>query len=294
MANGVSLANQKLMLEDGTELCFYDSEALKWQAGAAGSDPDTDTDTDTGSSSSVLVLLHGYCGSSAYWEEVAPMLTQQSRLIIPDLRGHGLSSASDDLEAAMEVYADDLYAILVHLGLDKICLLGHSLGGYIALSFAERHSDRLTAFGLVHSTALADSEAAKDNRDNTINLIKQGKLKQVIDGMSQKLFAPDNLVKLPDKVARVKAIGYQTGGAGAIAAAAGMKARPDRTSLLREAKLPVLLLAGEEDQIVPPERTLLWDGPSITQVLLKDAGHMSMVEQPEACAKAIRSFIASL
>ncbi|WP_341279407.1 alpha/beta hydrolase [Paenibacillus sp. FSL H8-0537] len=286
MANGVSLANQKLMLEEGTELSFYDSEALKWQAGAAGSDPEA--------GHPVLVLLHGYCGSSAYWEEVAPMLAQQSRLIIPDLRGHGLSSASAELEAAMEVYADDLYAILVHQRIDKVCLLGHSLGGYIALAFAERYADRLTAFGLVHSTALADSEAAKDNRDNTINLIKQGKLEQVIDGMSQKLFAPDNLDKLPDKVARVKAIGYQTGGTGAIAAAAGMKARPDRTSILREAKLPVLLLAGEGDQIVPPERTLLWDGPSITQVLLKDAGHMSMLEQPEACAKAISSFIAPL
>ncbi|MGG4143941.1 alpha/beta hydrolase [Paenibacillus algorifonticola] len=287
MANWVSLANQKLMLEEGTELSFYDSEALKWQAGAT-------EDPEAGHPSPVLVLLHGYCGSSAYWEEVAPMLAQQSRLIIPDLRGHGLSSAAADLEATMELYADDLYAILEALRIDKVCLIGHSLGGYITLAFAERYADQLAAFGLVHSTALADSEAAKDNRDNTINLIKQGQLEQVIDGMSQKLFAPDNLDRLPSKVARVKAIGYQTGGTGAIAAASGMKARPDRTSILREAKLPVLLLAGEGDQIVPPERTLLFEGPSITQVLLSDAGHMSMLEQPEACAEAISSFIARL
>ncbi|WP_051317056.1 alpha/beta fold hydrolase [Ectobacillus panaciterrae] len=104
-----------------------------------------------------IVLLHGFCGSHAYWEKVIPELAKNCRVIAPDLRGHGKSSVTES-DYSIQDMAEDIKHLLDKLETDKATIFSHSLGGYIVLAFAERYSERLKGFSLVHSTAYPDSE----------------------------------------------------------------------------------------------------------------------------------------
>jgi pimeloyl-ACP methyl ester carboxylesterase len=238
-----------------------------------------------------VVLLHGLCGSSAYWEKLIPMLSTHYRVIAPDLRGHGESSSPDRGPYAMEQFADDLAALLDSLGIAKIALFGHSLGGYVTLAFAEKYPDRLHAFSLVHSTAFPDSEEAKEGRSKAAESIRAHGMKPYMATLAPKLFAPAHLATLVQEVAQVRSIGENTSPLGAIHTLLGMRERPDRNHVLREAAVPVLLVAGEYDQVFAPEKTFSVKAAHITEVLLKDAGHISMLETPEKLYEAMRAFL---
>src|SRR5690554_1397428 len=110
-----------------------------------------------------VVLIHGFCGSSGYWKHIIPKLSTSYRVIAPDLRGHGLSSAGSKT-GTVELLADDIAALLCHLHIEQAIVFGHSLGGYVTLALVERHSELVRKFSLVHSTALPDSEEAKLKR----------------------------------------------------------------------------------------------------------------------------------
>jgi len=238
-----------------------------------------------------VVLLHGFCGSSAYWEETLPHLDGAGLFIVPDLRGHGLSAAPSGAVYAMEDFADDLARLLDALGEREAIVLGHSLGGYITLAFAEKYPGRLRGFGLVHSTALPDTEEAKAGRDRTAKRLLEEGAAPFVAELAPKLFAEENRARMPEKVERAVAIGLGVSPAGAAATALGMKARPDRSALLRKAPVPALLVAGEGDAIVAPERTFLdADGPNVRRALLAGCGHMSMMEAPAALAETIAGF----
>ncbi|PWV94242.1 pimeloyl-ACP methyl ester carboxylesterase [Paenibacillus cellulosilyticus] len=239
-----------------------------------------------------VVLLHGYCGSSAYWEQLVSKLVHQgTRVIVPDTRGHGSSSAPNESVYTMETLAGDVLALLDVLQLEQVVLLGHSMGGYTALAFAEQHPSRLRAFGLVHSTGLPDSEAARENRDRTVQKIEQQGVATFVEGLVPNLFAPAAPAEL---VGRAIEIGYGTASQGAQASALGMKERPDRLGVLETSKLPLLLVAGAKDGIIPVERTFTTDRAGVSQVLLETAGHMGMLESPEQLAEGIRNFLATI
>ncbi|MCK9905460.1 alpha/beta hydrolase, partial [Frankia sp. Cpl3] len=231
-------------------------------------------------SGEAVVLLHGFCGSSAYWQDVIPLLAETHRVIAPDLRGHGDSDAPQGTYS-MEKIAEEIAGLLDNLGIGKAALFGHSLGGYVTLAFAERYAEKLSHFALVHSTALPDDEKGKQGREKSIETIEQDGLQSFIDGLVPKLFAPTHRDSMKGSVEQAKQIGYATSPQGAINTLRGMKERPDRTSILHETTLPVLLVAGKQDQVIPPEKTFIADGANITQALIEEAGHMSMYEAPE-------------
>ncbi|MDQ6420084.1 alpha/beta hydrolase [Paenibacillus sp. LHD-117] len=270
-AQAISIANGSVTLASGLELAYYDSKETNGEAPA-------------------LVLLHGYCGSSSYWEQVAGELSRVARVIAPDARGHGLSAAPADEIYAMEAFAGDVEELLSRLGIDKAVMLGHSLGGYITLAYAERYGSRLAALGLIHSTPLPDSDAAKANRDKAVRAIEQEGVDAFVEGLIPKLFAADRIGELEAKVARGKEIGRATSQHGAAATARGMKERPDRSGVIRDAVLPVLIVAGAKDGVIPPASAFAAAGSRTTTVLLEQAGHMSMMECPDELVAAIIGF----
>jgi pimeloyl-ACP methyl ester carboxylesterase len=239
-----------------------------------------------------IVLLHGFCGSSAYWEQVAPLLSGAGRIILPDLRGHGQSSAPEQEIYTMEAYAADIEQLLITLEADRPLVLGHSLGGYITLALAEKMGARLAGFGLIHSTAETDTPQGRDGRDKGIATIREAGIATFVDGLVPKLFAPGHLDSMPEQVERAKTIGYATSAAAACATQRGMKERADRNAVLAQALTPVLLVAGAQDGVVPPERTFSTVHESFTCATLEAAGHMSMLETPTELAEIIRAFAA--
>ncbi|TVX95479.1 alpha/beta fold hydrolase [Cohnella terricola] len=239
-----------------------------------------------------IVLLHGYCGSSGYWDELMPLLAVHGRVIAPDARGHGASSAAEgDGVYSMEAMADDVASLLDELGLKKASLFGHSMGGYAGLAFAEKYPERLQALGLIHSTAYPDTEQAKENRLKAAEAIRSRGVAEFVDGLVPKLFAPEHRESKRELVDKAKEIGCGTSLSGAAGCALGMRERPDRIPVLERLGVPVLLLAGESDEVIPPEKRFPVAKDNVTQVTLAGVGHMGMMENPRAMAESIGAFL---
>jgi 3-oxoadipate enol-lactonase len=245
---------------------------------------------DEGSGDDVIVLIHGFCGSAAYFEKIIPELSEKYRVIAPSLRGHGKSSAVSE-PYLVEDMATDINQLLDELEIKKVAMFGHSLGGYVSLAFAEQFTEKLIGFSLVHSTAFRDSEEAKQNRNKNIELICEYGIEPLIEGLVPKLFAPSHVEMMVDEVRLVQEIGMNTSVTGAKGALKAMRDRPDRNRVLRESQVPVLLIAGEDDQIIPKEKVFSEDTPFINRVVMKDTGHMGMVEDPEELISIIHQFV---
>ncbi|KEZ52918.1 MULTISPECIES: alpha/beta fold hydrolase [Metabacillus] len=237
-----------------------------------------------------IVLLHGFCGSRGYFNKIIPDISENYRVIACDLRGHGHSSTVKD-EYSITSMADDLATLFDVLEIEKVTMIGHSLGGYIALAFAEKYPHMLHSYGLLHSTALPDDENGKAGREKGIARIEQEGMKGFINDLVPKLFAEENMDSFHAEMETVRQIGYKTPETGAAGALHAMKNRPDRQKVLHNEDLPVLLIAGKKDQIVPTEKTFLHRGDHITEVLLENSGHMGMLEEPDKVSEALLTFI---
>ncbi len=237
----------------------------------------------------VLLFIHGFCGSADYFEHVIPALTPEFRCIAPDLRGHGQSDAPPG-PWTIDQIAEDIAHLVYELTENDIVMFGHSLGGYATLAFAEKYMTRLSGFGLIHSTAYPDSEEAKKGRLKAIETINQHGIRHFVNDLIPKLFAPVNLESKQSDIERVKQIGYQTSPEGAQAALTAMKDRPDRNHILKKADCPILLVAGEDDQLIDKSKTFSAEGNTIEQKLIENAGHMSMYENPSRFIEIARSF----
>ncbi|SDN44462.1 Pimeloyl-ACP methyl ester carboxylesterase [Psychrobacillus sp. OK028] len=238
----------------------------------------------------VLLLIHGFCGSSEYWNQVIPHLSENYRVIAIDLPGHGASEGNDKLQE-IEQYALVIKDFIEELKIEKVTMFGHSLGGYITLAFAESYSDYLNGFSLIHSTGFPDSKEAKEGRTASAKKIDEEGITPFIDSLVPKLFAPANVETQKQSLEEVKKIGYEVHPQGAKNALQAMKDRKDRTKILENTELPVLLIAGENDQLIPADKTFTASGENIKQVMINGVGHMSMYEASEELCNAILSYI---
>jgi len=241
-------------------------------------------------SGEVLLFIHGFCGSSEYWSDVMPKLSEKYRVIAIDLPGHGESKGQDNVKE-IDQYTSLIKDFLEELKIEKVKMFGHSLGGYITLAFAENYSHYLNGFSLIHSTGFPDSEEAKKGRTTSAGKIDNEGIDSFIDGLVPKLFAPDNVETHKQSITVVKKIGYGTNLQGAKNALNAMKVRRDRTEVLANTKLPVLLIAGESDQLIPADKTFTASGDNIEHAVIKRAGHMSMYEAPEELVNAILTYL---
>lgn len=240
-----------------------------------------------------IVLLHGFCGSKEYWDNLITKLSKSSRVIALDLPGHGESSNLEG-NITIEDFTDHIKSLLDYLNVEQVTMFGHSLGGYIALAFAEKYDQMLNGFSLIHSTAFPDSEEAKKGREAGVKKVEKEGVPVFIDGLIPKLFSPENVEKNHIDIQTAKEIGYKTSSQGVMKTLIAMKDRPDRNFVLDKVTIPVLLIAGEKDQIIPSGRTFSVSKPTIKQVLLKDSGHMSMYENPTPLIDHMMNFLDTL
>lgn len=245
---------------------------------------------DIGSGTPVM-LVHGFPADSHLWHFQANQLKKDFRLLIPDLPGSGRSPLKGD--GTMEDMADFLYEILKDAGAEKCILIGHSMGGYIALAFVEKYPGSLKGVGLFHSSAWADTPDKKKGRKRSIQMMKQYGAGVFLRQMMPSLFS--QAYKNNHK-AEMKVLIKSKENADANALAAyykGMMNRPDRTGALRQTKVPVLFVIGEEDTAAPAKDVLKQVAvPAISDVrILSDAAHMGMLEKPEITTEILKNFI---
>jgi len=180
-----------------------------------------------------LVLVHGFCESKEVWKDFSAILSSKFRVITPDLPGFG-ESKLEDPNTSMDYYADKLHALLNHLNIHKCILVGHSLGGYIGLAFAEKYEHRLWGLGLFHSTAFEDTQEKKDNRDRTIKFVEKHGVEAFASTAVTPLFYPPKREELKKEIELMIRIAAGSSKEGVIAAAQAMRDRKDRTNVLKK------------------------------------------------------------
>ncbi len=238
-----------------------------------------------------VLFIHGFPLSRRLWAGVVAPLSEEYRLILPDLRGHGESEAT--AETSMQQYADDLVALLDHLGEARpVVVVGMSMGGYVAFEFCRRYPQWVRGLVLVDTRAGADSEEAARGRLEMAERVLSDGSHVAADAMLPKLFSPHSPAALREQW---REIILATPPAGIAAAQRAMAVRPDSFDTLRSLDHPVLVVVGEDDVITPIEeaRRMREAAPRAELAIVPQAGHMTPAEQPEQFAEVLREFLHS-
>lgn len=244
--------------------------------------------SDTGKGTAV-VLLHGFLENKTMWKDLTPIISQKNRVITIDLLGHGASDCLGYVHS-MEDNAEIVKAVLSHLRIRKAVFVGHSMGGYVALAFAELYPNAVKGLVLMNSTAKEDSAERKHNRDRAIKAVKQNYINFVRLSVAN-LFSENNQKRLENEIENVKLEALKTPLQGIVASLEGMKIRKDRQFILREGLFPMLLILGEKDGVLIYKDNLLQIENTNVKLVTFPDGHMSHIENKEELGKVLMEFL---
>ena len=245
-----------------------------------------------------ILFVHGFPLQAELWLECLQHMRTKARAIVPDLRGFGTSELAAHVEPgtapplSIALFADDLFILLEQLNETRpVIVIGHSMGGYIALEFHRRYASRVRALALVNTRAEGDSlEKASERGATALKVLAEGS-GVVANPMSEKLFDPQAKRELRDHWRTVMAAQRPESIAAALYA---MAARGGYIDVLPSIYCPALIVVGEHDAITPvADSELLRRSIALSELrIIPRAGHMTPVEQPQALAAAIDEFIA--
>ncbi len=238
-----------------------------------------------------ILFLHGFAESREVWTDFTRDFPDGYRLLTLNLPGHG-TNVHDIRDYSMEAQARYVAEQLRQKNVDKALLVCHSMGGYVALAFAERYPEMVAGLVLFHSTALPDTDEKKANRDKNIDFVRRHGVEKFMESFIRPLFAPVNREPMREKREFLEEIGKTIPEATIAGALEAMKNRPDRTEVLRKAKFPVLFVVGKEDVAVPVESMLPQLAlPAQSHVLLlSNVGHLGYFEEPDLTRRAVVDF----
>ena len=243
--------------------------------------------TDEGKGTAI-VFLHGFLENKKMWNAFIPEFSKKYRVITIDLLGHGESESLGYVHA-MEDNADAVHGVLQELRLRKAIFIGHSMGGYVALAFAELYPEFMKGLVLLNSTSRADSDERKANRDRAIKAVKQNYTNFVRLSIAN-LFSENNRERLASEIEYVKEEAVKTSLQGIVASLEGMKIRKDREVLLHFSAYPMLLILGKKDPVLNYEESVEQiEGTKVELVTFPD-GHMSTIENQEDLKLVLNAF----
>ncbi|PKP26082.1 MAG: alpha/beta hydrolase [Bacteroidetes bacterium HGW-Bacteroidetes-2] len=230
-------------------------------------------------SGNAVVLLHGFLENASMWDFFLPTLIKNHLVITIDLLGHGKTDSLGYVHT-MELMAEMVQEIISKEKINKATFIGHSMGGYVALAFAEKYPERMNALVLLNSTSEADSTEKKENRDRAIQLVKQNK-KGFLSMAISNLFAEQNRLIYKKEIHQLKKEALEFPIQGIVATLEGMKIRKDRTSILKNLLIPKYIITGIQDPIMPflqQKKLTKKCGCSFIEL---SGGHMSTIENKE-------------
>jgi pimeloyl-ACP methyl ester carboxylesterase len=247
-----------------------------------------------------VFLLHGFAENGNIWNHQIAALKEKNLLIVPDLPGSG-NSEMLSWECNLKDYADVVKTIADEVVFknnlsEQICLIGHSMGGYITLAFAEKYPELLNSFGLFHSSAFADTEEKKLTRKKTIDFIKKNGTELFLKASIPNLFSEKTKKEKPGLIQRLFELAKDIPPEALIQYYEAMILRPDRTSVLRTFEKPVLFIIGKDDLSVPLNASLEQCYlPSVSVVhILENSAHMGMWEEKELSNSFLKNFLDNL
>lgn len=240
-----------------------------------------------------LVLLHGFLQNLDVWSSFVLTYMHDMHVVTIDLPGHGYSENLGDVNS-MEDMADAVNAVIEELDIDHCVMVGHSLGGYVALAYADRYMYRLKGLGLLHSHALADSQEARERRQQVCHQVQINRPGYILSFVPSLFYNNGR----PDIVQDIKDLQEQcltTEEKGIIAAQIGMARRPSRIDLMSKIKVPVLSVFGKQDNRLDVDLAVSQAMiPAKAEIVVLDhVGHMSHIEEAKYIKRRISSFVES-
>ncbi|OXB23209.1 alpha/beta hydrolase [Flavobacterium tructae] len=243
------------------------------------------SDSGTGNA---IVFLHGFLENKKMWKDYVDFFSEKHRIITIDLLGHGESDSLGYVHT-MEDNANAVQEVLNHLKIEKATVVGHSMGGYVGLAFAELFPKNIQKLVLLNSTSKEDSPERKLNRTRAIKAVKQNYVTFVSLAIGN-LFSENNRIRLTEEIEKVKTQALQTPLQGIIASLEGMKIRKDREALLQQNLFPVLLILGKKDPVLDYEDSRTQIDDTTAELISFEDGHMSHIENKEELKTVLSQF----
>lgn len=236
-----------------------------------------------------LLLIHGFPLDRTLWRTQIAGLSQIYRVIAPDLRGFGQSSETNGEGVTMDQYAADLKSLLDAVNVKQAVVGGISMGGYITLAFYAQYADRVKGLILANTRAVPDSEEGKQSRLTNAQKIGEAGTSFLVDDMAPKMLGS---AAKPEIEIAVRSMMARQRPTGVMSALRGMAARPDRTALLRFATVPILIVSGSQDALIPSSDSEAMHAliPNSRLVIIPDAGHLSNLDKADAFNHVVREF----
>ena len=244
--------------------------------------------SDTGKGTAV-VLIHGFLENANMWKNVAPMLAKRNRIITIDLLGHGKTDCLGYVHS-MELFSETIEAVLKHLKIRKCILVGHSLGGYVALAFAEQHPQKIKGLCLMNSTSNEDDTERKALRLRANKMI-QSNFTNIIRMSFANLFGPISKTILKEEMELAISEALKTSIQGYMAAQEGMRIRANRNAILTENTFKKLIIVGKKDPVLDFEISLKEAKSTNSEIVVFPNGHMSHIENKGALNGALKEFL---
>lgn len=234
----------------------------------------------------VALFIHGFPLDATVWTEQLAALSEFRRCLAVDLRGFGRSSPVTGAPLTMERHAVDLAGVLDLVSEERADIVGLSMGGYVALAFADLYPDRMRSLALVDTRAGPDSEDGRAGRDAMAERVVAVGRQAIAEDLQAALLGPGASLAVKARLrSMIEACPYET----IIGALAGMRDRPDRSAQLSSIEVPATVVVGELDTLAPPaESTKMAEMiPDATLVTIPGAGHMTPIEDPQAVNAAL-------
>lgn len=241
--------------------------------------------------SKTLVLLHGFLQSLEVWSSYVLTYMHHMRVVTIDLPGHGLTDSFDDVHS-MDLMARVVKAVLDEAGVDQCVMVGHSLGGYVALAFADLYPYSLRGLGLINSHALPDSPQQCEAREAVCRQVLENRASYVV-GFIPTLFHEKNRASLSQDIKDLQDQCLETRVESIVASQCGMMQRPSRINVLGRLEVPTLFVYGKGDSRIPLEVALsqAMEARHAEILLLENVGHMAFIEEREYVKPRIRNFV---
>jgi pimeloyl-ACP methyl ester carboxylesterase len=246
-----------------------------------------------------VILLHGFGEDGNIWNQQVEKLKNNNFLIIPDLPGSGQSELLEG-NCTISDYAEVIKAIsdkeITKIEEKKFSIIGHSMGGYITLAFAEKYPEHLNSFGLFHSSAYADDEQKIETRKKGIDFIKKNGAEVFLKTSTPNLFGEKTRKEKPELIENLLSLAYKISPEALIQYYGAMILRSDRTSVLKSFSKPVLFIIGKNDIAVPIEASLkqCHIPPISTVHILQNSGHMGMWEEEALSSTYLSQFLTDM
>jgi pimeloyl-ACP methyl ester carboxylesterase len=238
-----------------------------------------------------VMLVHGFGEDGTVWSNQVDFLKDKFRIIIPDLPGSGKSELIEN--SSIEGMAEVLHQIIHEEDIDHCVMIGHSMGGYITLAFAEMYWNHLSAFGLFHSSAYADSKEKIATRQKGIEFINEHGAFAFLKTATPNLFSLLTKAENPGLIDKQINSLDNFSPAALVSYYEAMINRTDRTAILLQTTVPVLFIIGKYDNAVPPEDSLQQCHlPEKSYIhMLNRSGHMGMLEEPQQSNQILEKFL---